>query len=72
MNSIDYLLGDSELIDLRSREITNRPLKELNDSEKSWWKWFNVLFPSIFIISLGFFRLKREKSRSKILEELYD
>ena len=31
MNAVDYLLGDKELISLRSREITNRPLQELED-----------------------------------------
>ena len=36
-NAVDYLLGDRELISLRSREITNRPLEELEDEEKSRW-----------------------------------
>ena len=72
MNAVDYLLGDRELIALRSREITSRPLEELEDSKKSWWKWANILFPSILIVSFGFIRLKRESGRSKVLEEIYD
>ena len=38
MNAADYLVGDRELISLRSREITTRPLEELEDEEKSRWK----------------------------------
>ena len=72
MNAVDYLLGDRELIALRSREITSRPLKELEDVEKSRWKWINILLPSILVVCFGFFRLKRENSRAKVLEEIYD
>ena len=72
MNAVDYLLGDRELISLRSREITNRPLEELTDEEKSRWKWINLLLPSILVVGFGFIRLKRENSRAKVLEEIYD
>ena len=72
MNAIDYLLGDRELIALRSREITNRPLLELQDNTKSKWKWINILLPSILVIAFGIFRMRREANKSKILEEIYD
>ena len=72
MNAVDYLLGDHELISLRSREITNHPLKGLEDEEKSRWKWINILLPSILVVGFGFVRLKRENKRSKVLEEIYD
>ena len=72
MNAVDYLLGDRELIALRSREITSRPLEEMEDSEKAKWKWGNILLPSILVVGFGFFRMKRENGRSKVLEEIYD
>ena len=72
MNAVDYLMGDRELIALRSREITSRPLEELEDAEKSRWKWFNLLLPSILVVGFGFIRLKRENRRAKTLEEIYD
>ena len=34
LNAVDYLAGDEDLIALRSREITNRPLNELEDSTR--------------------------------------
>jgi len=73
MNAVDYLLGDKELISLRSREITNRPLDpELEDGTKRFLKWLNILLPSVLVIGFGFFRISRLKTRSKILEEFYD
>ena len=54
MNAVDYLLGDRELISLRSREVNNRPLQELEDGAKSTWKWINILLPSILFIAFGF------------------
>jgi len=72
MNAVDYLLGDRDLIALRSREITNRPLQELDDVKKSRWKWINILLPSILIIIFGFLRLRNENNRAKILKEIYD
>ena len=71
MNAVDYLLGDKELISLRSRTTTNRPLMELEDDSKSNWKWINILLPSILIIGFGFMRIRRENNKSKILEEIY-
>ena len=31
LNSVDYLMGDEELVSLRSRKVTTRPLKEISD-----------------------------------------
>jgi ABC-type uncharacterized transport system involved in gliding motility auxiliary subunit len=71
MNAVDYLLGDRELIALRSREITNRPLAEIEDSAKARWKWFNIVLPTVLVVGFGFFRLRRSKARSRILEDIY-
>jgi len=72
LNAVDYLMGDRELIALRSREITNRPLKEISDDTKRTWKWVNIILPSLLIIAFGFFRMRRNKRQASILEELYD
>ena len=72
LNAVDFILGDRELISLRSREITNRPLQELEDNSKVRWKWANILLPSLLIIGFGFIRLNGEKKRAALLEELYD
>ncbi len=72
MNSVDYLAGDKDLIALRSREITSRPLEEIDDSTKRNWKYANMLLPSILIILFGFFRMRGEKQNAEILRQIYD
>ena len=72
MNAVDYLAGDKELIALRSREITSRPLEEMEDSTKRNWKFANMLLPSILIIGFGFLRLRGQKQNAEILRQIYD
>ena len=71
LNSVDYLIGDQDLIALRSREITSRPLQDISDGSKRTWKWANIITPSLLIIGFGLIRMRRQKSRSDVLEELY-
>ena len=66
MNAVDYLAGEKELISLRSREITNRPLDEIEDNTRSRWKWANVLLPSLIIGGLGMYRSRREKDKAEL------
>ena len=54
LNAIDYLMGDASLISIRSKSISLRMLDDAKvKKEKSFWKALNVLFPLIFIITLG-------------------
>ena len=75
MNTIDYLLGDSELISLRSREVTDRPLLTEADGvdakTRLTWKVINMLLPSILIVLLGVYVMKSNKKRSLNLKGLY-
>ena len=71
LNSLDYLVGDQDLIALRSREITSRPLEEISDVSKRTWKWINIAAPSLLIVGFGLVRLRTQRTRSNVLEELY-
>ena len=71
-NSIDYLMGDAELVSLRSREILDRPLiSDLDDNSKKWWKWFNIILSPLLIMLMGFLRLRSRKKRSDQLKLHY-
>ena len=70
-NAVDYLMGDSDLVELRSREVTSRPLLVLSDAARSKWKWANIVLPTILVIGYGVVRWRREVNRAKILEERY-
>ena len=72
MNAVDYLSGDKELISLRSREVTDRPLKKLEDGSRKRWKWANILLPSIIIVGLGFIRIRQGNKRADILKQIYE
>jgi ABC-type uncharacterized transport system involved in gliding motility auxiliary subunit len=72
MNAVDYLAGDEDLISLRSREITSRPLQELEDSTRKKWKWANMLIPSLLVLTFGFFQMRKEKQHAEILRQIYD
>lgn len=63
-NALDYLLDDSNLMELRNRNIEERLLDRHRISEeKANWQWFNLLLPLVIIGLLGglFFWLRKKK-----------
>ncbi|WP_185206469.1 gliding motility-associated ABC transporter substrate-binding protein GldG [Chryseobacterium sp. C3] len=63
-NALDYLLDDSNLMDLRNRNIEERLLDRQRITEdKNNWQWFNLLLPLVIIGILGglFFWLRKKK-----------
>ncbi len=72
VNSIDWLSDDTGLIDLRTKEVTSRPLKELDDAQRTFLKWLNFLLPIILVIIYGIVRMQiRRRIRIKRMEEGY-
>ena len=76
VTKLDFMLGDSELISLRSREVTDRPLLSEADGVTSkvrlTWKIINMLFPSALIIALGIFIMRYSRKRSEKMKALYN
>ncbi len=73
VNSIDWLSDDTGLIDLRTKGITSRPIKKLNDGAKTLLKWFNFLVPIILVIIYGLIRMQVNRNkRIKRMEVDYD
>jgi gliding-associated putative ABC transporter substrate-binding component GldG len=58
VNSIDWLSDDTGLIELRTKGITSRPIKHLEDGTKAFLKWFNFLAPVVLIIIYGLIRMQ--------------
>ena len=67
LNAIDYLMGDEELVSLRSRKVTTRPLEEVSDGSRKLWKWANRLVPFIIVILLALFKFNSETMRENRL-----
>ena len=63
-NALDYLLDDSNLMELRNRNIEARLLdRQRIDEERSKWQWINLLIPILVIGLLGgfFFWFRKKK-----------
>ncbi|MBE4949519.1 gliding motility-associated ABC transporter substrate-binding protein GldG [Chryseobacterium culicis] len=63
-NALDYLLDDSNLMELRNRNIEERLLdRQRITEEKSTWQWLNLLLPLAIIGLIGglFFWLRKKK-----------
>ncbi len=61
VNGIDFLSDDTGLIELRTRGITSRPIKELSDSTRTLLKIVNFVLPLLLVILYGIFRLWRNR-----------
>lgn len=63
-NALDFLLDDSNLMELRNRNIEARLLdRQRIDEEKANWQWINLLLPLFFTVVLGgfFYWFRRKK-----------
>lgn len=63
-NALDYLLDDSNLMELRNRNIEERLLdRHRIEEEKTTWQWLNLLLPLAVIGLVGglFFWLRKKK-----------
>ena len=72
VNAVDWLGDDTGLIKLRTKYVTARPIKELEDSTKTLLKYLNFLLPILLIVGYGLFRAQRNKiKRIKRMGEYY-
>ncbi len=53
VNAVDWLVGDTELIQLRNREVVMRPLKDISSTAKEVWKYVNWFLPPVLLIFFG-------------------
>ncbi len=58
-NAIDWLSDDTGLIELRTKGITSRPLKQIEDTERNLYKYGNVALPILLMIGIALFRRQR-------------
>jgi len=65
VNAIDWLSDDTGLIDLRTREVSSRPLDLMDDGKKTLLKYLNFLLPMILIIGYGLLRWQYRKNIRK-------
>jgi len=72
VNSIDWLSDDTGLIDLRTKEVTSRPIDQMEDGKKAMLKYLNFLLPIFLIIGIGIYRYQsRRNLRVRRMNENY-
>ncbi len=72
VNSIDWLSDDTGLIALRTKGVTSRPIKQMEDGTKTSLKYLNFLLPILLVIIYGMFRMRIKRNvRAKRMEETY-
>jgi gliding-associated putative ABC transporter substrate-binding component GldG len=63
-NALDFLLDESNLIALRTKEIKLRPLDRVKvNAEKRQWQLLNLVLPLVLLVLYGVFRYYRRKRR---------
>jgi hypothetical protein len=56
LNVADWLAQDESLIQIRTREVTDRPLADISEGLKRFVKYANIFLPSIVVILIGIIR----------------
>lgn len=73
VNSVDWLSDDTGLIELRTKEVTSRPVKEMPEGTRTFLKWFNFLLPIVIIIIYELIRMQINRNkRVKRMEVSYE
>lgn len=65
LNLIDSISSSANLSSIRSKNISERPLRETSESEKNYWKLFAVAGGAVFSGIYGFVRISRRKKASR-------
>ncbi|MEO6189674.1 MAG: Gldg family protein [Saprospiraceae bacterium] len=72
VNAVDFLSDDTGLIELRTKAVTTRPIKELDEATRNTYKYFNFLFPIALVLGYSLFRSSaNRRKRSQRMEERY-
>ncbi|KPL06954.1 hypothetical protein AMJ86_06420, partial [bacterium SM23_57] len=65
LNIVDWLAQDEDLIQIRTREVTTRPLTEVSTGTKRFVKYANIIGPPILVILLGIARWMIRRGRKQ-------
>ncbi|MEK7067840.1 MAG: hypothetical protein AAB956_02480, partial [Patescibacteria group bacterium] len=68
-NIVDSVSLDADLITIRSKEVSERPLQQISDSQKRALKYGNVFGVTIIVLAFGLVRYFGRK-KSRFVDEL--
>jgi gliding-associated putative ABC transporter substrate-binding component GldG len=65
VNLIDSVSNSANLSSIRSKNIVDRPIDDLDESEKNYWKFISIFAGAILIDAYGVFRIIKRRKRSR-------
>jgi hypothetical protein len=71
LNCVDYLLQEEDLIAIRTKRVTDRPVKELSSRARGWYHMFCYGLVPVLIFVVGFSRFLIRRQRKRAYLELY-
>lgn len=72
VNALDWLSDDTGLIELRTKGVATRPILQMEDSTRSFWKYMNFGAPIFLVLVYGIYRFQRQRTvRQKRMMERF-
>jgi ABC-type uncharacterized transport system involved in gliding motility auxiliary subunit len=72
-NAVDWLSDDTGLIELRTKGVTGRPIRELEDTTRTLLKYLNFLLPLLLVVGYGLVRFQQNRmTRLRRMSENYE
>ena len=65
MNALDYLSLGSELINVRTKVLTERPIKQVSDTTKAMIRLINIVLMPLLVIIFGLVRYSIRRKRRR-------
>lgn len=72
LNIIDYLSQDIDLISIRSKSASFKPLKEISVPLKTLTRYLNIFLPSFVVLFLGIWKWHKRKAQKNIFKSQYN
>jgi gliding-associated putative ABC transporter substrate-binding component GldG len=63
VNGIDWLSDDTGLIELRTKGVSSRPIRQMEDTTRTLVKWLNFLVPILLVLIYGLYRYQYRKNQ---------
>ncbi|MCB1194964.1 GldG family protein [bacterium] len=70
LNAVDWMTQGEALIGIRTRSITERPIKEMSDASKGFARFINIFGMAAGAVCFGIIFTLSRKRRRKLYEEL--
>jgi len=65
LNLVDSISNSANLASIRSKNIVDRPIKDIDEPEKNYWKFLAIFAAAVLVDIYGVARITRRRKRSR-------